>query len=432
LLSLLALLVASCVPTPAGDEGPLATPAVRVTAGQFIPGIAARDFDGDGIDDLVVADPYAGDYPGLQAGQVRILKGPAASGAWTGLPSLLVLSGSEPYRHFGTGLCTGDLDGDGRPDLVIRADASPEGRGLVDVVSGALAGGRGLEASAFLSLAGPYSLGHAMLAMDWNHDGHEDLVVSCPLRSEVYVVFGPRAGALSLPDDADVAVSAGTGSLGWALAWGDYDGDGLADVAMTEPVGETVYLVRTGSSGRWALDDLAFAVLNSASTTDHIAGADTFPCPGGAADGLVVRGRYTTSELVGTVFVLDGPLSGVVDLRTQSRLVLNEAPVNLGVAAAVVRPPGADAEYLALGMPGNSRLPGSSLKGGVWLIDARLAGVMGFDAAASRPDTLQVTPEGVGVESLGTDLLFRPGPAAGGPGLLYVTGQSTVLAYAFE
>ncbi|MEZ4238741.1 MAG: putative metal-binding motif-containing protein [Myxococcota bacterium] len=79
--------------------------------------LAVGDFDGDGSDDLAFA---AADVMNGR-GAVYVFRGPHAGGTLTDADADLVILGSAPGDRFGEPLLAGDVDGNGRSDLVIGA-----------------------------------------------------------------------------------------------------------------------------------------------------------------------------------------------------------------------------------------------------------------------------------------------------------------------
>ena len=170
---------------------------------------AGADANGDGIGDVLISAPY----DTLGAGAAYLFLGPLsarittdeADGAWTG---------EQPGDYAAEGIGLGDIDGDGRTDLLVGATTStPE----------------------------------------------------LPMNGTLYVVFGPGTGVRSL-GEADVQIHGATleQSIGLSAQGGDVDGDGRdellvgANSMMGLPTeGGSAWLFYDLEPGTWTTADAA-------------------------------------------------------------------------------------------------------------------------------------------------------------------------------
>jgi hypothetical protein len=268
---------------------------------------AAGDFNGDGYADMAVASYQEATSAGENAGSVTVFFGSTAGLAHP--ISFTEPGGGGRYRYFGQGLGATDINGDGHAELLITsgsgatyiaafgaAPAVPSftafatlwephyvpydatggdvnGDGYGDVVvrnaggsislykgGPAAIGGRGTE----IPVGGVASVGDVVIG-DVNGDGRGDVVVGRPDVAKggtITVFYGTTTGlteGTSFTQDTP-GVPGGDESgdgFGEALAVGDVDGDGYADVAIgakTEDVGGvpdagSVTLLRGGAQG---------------------------------------------------------------------------------------------------------------------------------------------------------------------------------------
>jgi len=194
--------------------------AVNYSVGREPQSVAIGDFDGDGRLDLAVGNSAAaGPF-----GSITVLLG-TGDGRFQAAPRYG--AGTGPVAT-----AVGDFNGDGKPDLAVTHqgiyDQSSRSR-TNSGVSILLGNGDGTFKAAFNSAAGtwPYSL----TASDFNQDGKLDLVVI-----DFGSPYGSDNGFLVLLGNGDgtfqAAVKYSLGVQTQSVAAGDFNGDGLPDLAV--------------------------------------------------------------------------------------------------------------------------------------------------------------------------------------------------------
>jgi hypothetical protein len=204
---------------------------------QYGRSLRVADFDGDGQLDLAVGDPQADVDAVAQAGEVWVYFGPIDASRATRLRATASATGAR----FGETLATGDFDADGFVDLAVGA---PHPAGLVAGVDDATvevffgpdlvrreswtASSPGGQFGASLTTLPPTSV-----------VGGSALVAGAPETSDPTVVgqafawFRDDAGTPRRLSPADAAAS----RFGCATELGDFDGDGVAELAVFAPRG---------------------------------------------------------------------------------------------------------------------------------------------------------------------------------------------------
>lgn len=254
------------VDTAAGEQD---ITIIGMETGDFLSiALAAGDMNGDGRDDVLLgaasADGPDNDRPNTD--EVYVVLGSEDLGPEVDLaqtPPHLIVFGAAAGDAVPNHLAAGDADGDGRDELIVgapfadggedREDSGrvyvipvPEKEGSLDLAS----------SDGFTQITGAArkdALGFQVAAGDLNGDGREEIIAGARdadgrgdganNSGEVHVLLGRD----DLPDRVDLAeetldaavygVNPGD-SLGFSVAAGDLNGDGLSDLIAGAPIGD--------------------------------------------------------------------------------------------------------------------------------------------------------------------------------------------------
>jgi len=195
--------------------------------------VAAGDVNGDGKPDLVVATPSSSSAPTAANVTVFLNQGNGTFG-----PGVAYAAG---YGSTGAGGVVKsflhDVNGDGKPDLVVITENSNSGAALAVL----LGNGDGTFQSAklFSTAFGPNSL----VFGDFNGDGKIDLVVAhCCGDTALSVLYGNGDGTFQTESEFPGGYSAPT------VLTADFNGDGKPDLLAASQTGYDVVLLNTAPS----------------------------------------------------------------------------------------------------------------------------------------------------------------------------------------
>ena len=251
-------------------EGPI-TGAVDVSDGAastpaYVSGVrtaTALDFDGDGLRDLATANSLD-ETAGPSAGAAYVYLEPSAGVFEPAVADHAWYGTSDPMgENAGTEIQTGDFDGDGRDDLVVRSlghCCSADAAGIEYVVDHEAANFGELSSVARARITGQPAdhIGNTRgTVADFDHDLRTDVVVSSVQNAPdadgngyVAVLLGPFDGHLTADGDANLILRGDEDDewcIGLCTVNGDLDGDGELEVAISsavlDGVGSRTYVV---------------------------------------------------------------------------------------------------------------------------------------------------------------------------------------------
>lgn len=213
------------MPGPPRLEDPPPTAPVECEDDERRPA-GARDFNGDGYDDLIVGAGNGSDSPRafVQFGNRRGTGG-----------QVLQFSGEEPRARFGWSVAVaGDLNRDGFADFVVGEPSYSGARGNAYVYFG----GDAFDTTPEVKLHADeqvQTFGRSVAAAgDLNGDGYDDLVVTAHGERRAWVYFGGAGRTLDPVADLELV-----GPDGWfgeiAASAGDVNRDGYDDLLIGAP-----------------------------------------------------------------------------------------------------------------------------------------------------------------------------------------------------
>ncbi len=209
---------------------------VDFTTGNGPFGIAIGDLDGDGKPDLAVTNG------GIGSASLSVFRNTSTAGSITTASFAAKVdfaTGTSPL-----GVAIGDLDGDGKPDIVVANGVSY----TVSVFRNTSTAGSITTASFAAKV--DFATGNRpedVTIGDLDGDGKPDLVVANAFSNSVSVFRNTSTGSIT-PGSFAAKVDFNTGVNPYNIAIGDLDGDGKPDLVMANSLDNTVSVLRNTST----------------------------------------------------------------------------------------------------------------------------------------------------------------------------------------
>jgi hypothetical protein len=156
----------------------------------------------------------------------------------------LILTGSDPRA-----IAVGDFNGDGKQDLAYLDGSSPS---LLHILLGN--GDGTFQHGSDIVL--PLGIGGAITVADVNNDGHLDILIGGgnQFQAEVAVLLGQGNGAFSAPTVSQFGGNtASFADIPFSFGVADFNGDGAADLIVTDPQNGVIYSLLGNNTGSFTL-----------------------------------------------------------------------------------------------------------------------------------------------------------------------------------
>jgi len=198
-----------------------------ITTGMNPAFVATADFNGDNKPDLIAVNSFSGDVTVLLGnGHGHFAVGPNYAAG-----------GNNPGYSVAA---FGDINGDGRPDLVVTNSATNNLSVLLNAGGGRFAAARDFRLP---------QIENFVTVGDFNHDGKEDLAVGS---KPISILFGKGNGTFGAPVATNVS--------GAYPVTGDFTGDGFLDLATA--VGDSVSVSLNKGDGTFKTPKTFFVATN--------------------------------------------------------------------------------------------------------------------------------------------------------------------------
>jgi hypothetical protein len=213
------------------------------------------DFNGDGVPDIASLDSGSGFVTVLLGNGLGGFTSAPGSPFTTGIPGYVSTGGNSSR----VSIVAGDFNGDGIQDLASLSNVSSNGNlYVVSVLLGTGTGGFLTPAIATACAAGIPAT--SMAVADFNGDGTQDLAVACAASNNIAVLLGNGSGSFTPAAGSPFAVGP-VSAFPTSLVVGDFNGDGIADLATANITSnDLTVLLGNGSGGFTSAPGSPFAI----------------------------------------------------------------------------------------------------------------------------------------------------------------------------
>ena len=292
------------------------------------------DVNDDGYDDTLIVAPYSDDYT-TDAGSIYLRYGPEA-GTEDLYNSDAEYYGETSYQYPRAAVFPGDVDGDGYADILFGAGNNDDGgseSGSAYLFYGPPSAHDQYGYNADTQFVGEDSSDYAGESLgyagDLDEDGHDEVLIGAHYQDEggnyagaAYLFFGDVSGGNQDLSSADAKYVGeyDYDYAGCSLASGDLDDDGQRDVVIGADGSDdggsdsgVVYVVDGSRTGTIDLGGAEAKIVGERSSTYVGRSIDVADIDNDGIDDLVI-GAYGVSSYAGAVYLVYGPITGLVDL----------------------------------------------------------------------------------------------------------------------